>query len=200
MGNLNEIVITITGTVTGDIYYSRSYPDDDFNNNGKTEWYETPVYKVLIENKSTKKQWKGLRFMPYWNDPKNLDPRYSTKGWVNSGLSNSISKKAVTYYNPVYGVHNRYSPYGGAIQIKGSFLIHAGPETLTLKDYGWGAAGCVEIIGNFDNFKKDIMDLSNSKKTDVHDAILELVKERKLFVTVEHAVAPDFKKKFWKER
>ena len=33
MGSLNEILITISGTKTGDTYYSRSYPDDDFNNN-----------------------------------------------------------------------------------------------------------------------------------------------------------------------
>jgi len=190
MSKLNEILITISNTETSDVYYAKSYPDWDFNDNWLMEFYKVPVFKIFIENSTTKKVWKGLRFMPYWNDPKKLDKHYKQQGWVTAGLS-SIAKKAVTYYNPHYRTQNRVSPSNGAIQIKDSFLIHAGPAKLL--DYGWGSAGCVEIIGNFDKFKNDIKILSNSKKMDTNDAIRELVNTRKLFVKVEHAVAPNLK-------
>jgi hypothetical protein len=197
MGILNEVLIIISSEKTGENYLSRSYPDDDYDNNGKIELYKTPVFKVYIKSKGKKIAWKALRFMPYWNDPKQPSPKYKLRGWTNSGLGNSIPKKQVTYYNPAYGTHNRYSPYSGAIQIQGSFLIHAGPNSLI--DYGWGAAGCVEIIGNFDQFKNDIRDLSGSNFKDAHKAIQELVKAKKLFVKVEAAIAPNLRKNFWVE-
>ncbi|MES2590327.1 MAG: hypothetical protein V4608_00490 [Bacteroidota bacterium] len=198
MSKLNTVLITVSNIKTGETYRSRSYPNDDFNNNGKIELYTTPVFKVFIENNlpAQKKEWKALRFMPYWNDPAKPDSKYRTKGWANSGLSH-FPKTVVSYYNPNYGVHNRYSPYGGAIQIKGNFLIHAGPETID--ESGWGAAGCVEIIGNFDLFKEDIKLLSGSTETNAHDAILKLVAAKKLFVRVDLAVAPKLKNFLWGE-
>lgn len=192
-----EVTIIITGQKTGEIYHAKSYPDFDFDNNGKMELYETPVYKVIIQTKKNRKEWKALRFMPFWNDPKNPSKKYRARGWVNSGLSNYMQKKAVTYYNPNYGTQNRYSPYSGAIQIRGNFLIHAGPKNLSEK--GWGAAGCVEIIGNFDDFKNDIKKFSELKTKSSHDAISALVKARKLFVEVKYAPTPNLKSKFWKE-
>lgn len=197
MAILNEVLIVISNEKTGETYLSRSFPDDDYDNNGKIELYKTPVYKVYIKSKGKKIAWKALRFMPYWNDPKKLSPAYKMRGWANSGLSSSIVKKLVTYYDPKYGTHNRPSPYSGAIQIKGNFLIHAGPENL-LKS-GWGAAGCVEIIGDFDKFKNDIRDLSGSNIKNAHQAILDLVKAKKLFVRVEAAIAPNLKNNFWRE-
>ena len=197
MGKLNEVLIIISNEKTGDIYNARSYPDADYDNDGKLELYKTPVYKVYIKNKKIKKEWKALRFMPYWNDPKAPSQKYRSRGWVNSGLSQSISKKVVTYYNPKYGTQNRPSPFSGAIQIKDNFLIHAGPQNLF--EAGWGGAGCVEIIGDFDKFKEDIRNLSGSNKKNHHEAILELVKAKKLFVQVDFAVPPDLKKNFWQE-
>lgn len=191
----HSVLIVVTNKKTGDSYLCRSYPDDDIDNNNKIELYRTPVYKIVIKgidgaNSPQSKEWPAVRFMPYWNDPKTPDNHYKTKGWVNSGL-HKLDKRKVTYYNPSYGTQNRHSPYSGAIQLRDSFLIHAGPQSL--REIGWGSAGCVEIIGNFDNFKDDIKRISGSAHTNSHDAILELVKTGKLFVEVEYDVPPNFK-------
>jgi len=191
------VTITISGQKTGETYLAKSYPHYDFNKNGRMELYETPVYRVFISTEKSKVEWKALRFMPYYNDPKSPSSKYGAKGWVNSGLRSPISKKAITYYNPNYGTRNRYSPCAGGIQIKGNFLIHAGPTSLL--DSGWGAAGCVEIIGNFDKFKDDINKMSGLNKTNSHDAIITLVKAKKLFVQVDFAATPNLKSKFKKE-
>jgi hypothetical protein len=180
---MNSILITVTGIETGDTYYSRSYPDNDYDNNGKKEFYSTPVYKITIENEANKlqkKEWKALRFMPYWNDPKSPSTQYKAKGWVNSGLS-VVDRKKVTLYDKDYTVHNTTSLYKGAIQIQGNFLIHAGPTSIT--NYGWGAAGCVEIITK-----------------NLHDSMLSLVKSGKLFVEVQYALRPNLKNNFYLEQ
>ena len=176
-------------------YLARSYPDDDRDNNGRIEVYHVPVYKVFINGigpggAQVRKEWKALRFMPYWNDPKSPDKHYRTKGWVIAGLHN-LAKKKVTIYNPSYGTQNRHSPFSGAIQMRDSFLIHAGPRNL--QESAWGSSGCVEIIGNFDDFKKDIAELSGSSKQNAGDAISELVSARKFYVQVDHAVPPPIK-------
>ena len=197
---MNSILITVTGIETGDTYYSRSYPDNDYDNNGKKEFYSTPVYKITIENEANKlqkKEWKALRFMPYWNDPKSPSTQYKAKGWVNSGLSVVVRKK-VTLYDKDYTVHNTTSLYKGAIQIQGNFLIHAGPTSIT--NYGWGAAGCVEIIGDFDEFKKDIATLAGINTKNLHDSMLSLVKSGKLFVEVQYALRPNLKNNFYLEQ
>lgn len=196
--NLKAVEIIVSNLATGEVYLSRSYPDDDYDNNGKIELYNVPVHKVFIRGINNtgmpeKKEWKAVRFMPYWNDPAAPVKTYKSRGWINAG-KHKVARKVVSYYNPDYGTHNRYSPYGGAIQIEDSFLIHAGPNSLA--EYGWGSAGCVEIIGNFDDFKKDIQSLSGSSKINVHAAILELVAQKKLFVQVDYAAPIDIKKQF----
>ena len=57
----------------------------------------------------------------------------------------------------------------------------------------------MKIIGNFDNFKNDIRKLSGSDKTDPHDAILELVSARKLYVKVDYAEPPNIRADYWGE-
>ncbi len=200
---LRDVYITVSDTTTGDTYRSRSYPDDDYDDNGRIELYNTPVYRLYVDGEDDRgnkvsKSWKALRFMPYWNDPNSPSKKYRSKGWVNAGL-HQLSKRAVQRYNPSYGVQNRYSPFAGAIQMRNSFLIHAGPETLLQKDWGWGSAGCVEIVGDFDDFKADIQSLSGSLKTDAGEAIEELVKARKLWVEVKLAKPPKFKSKKYGE-
>jgi len=190
--SLKEVLLTLTSIETGDVYCARSYPHSDFNKNGRTELYGVPVYKLTLKSTLGVRTWKCLRFMPYWNDPENPSPHYRHKGWANSGLADPITRKAVTNYNKNYRVQNTPSPYDGAIQIRDSFLIHAGPSTL--KEWGWGAAGCVEVIGNFTLFKKDIRDLSGSEVSDFDNAILQLIKEKKLILTLQKAVRPNLKK------
>ncbi|MBZ4187453.1 hypothetical protein [Niabella beijingensis] len=193
--------IIVTSQTTGDTYLGRSYPDSDFDNNGKTEIYKIPVYYVDIEStdstgKKVTRRWKALRFMPYWNDPKDPSTHYKQKGWVNSG-KHKVARKKVTYYNPNYKVQNTPSPYDGGIQIDGSFLVHAGPSSLT--ESGWGAAGCVEIIGGFDKFKSDIQTLSGSTAKNSDEAIQGLVKAGQLYVQVDYAAPPDIKSAFYGE-
>ena len=50
MENLNKVLIHITAVQTGDYYMARSYPDDDYNNNGKIELYKVPVYTINLMN------------------------------------------------------------------------------------------------------------------------------------------------------
>ena len=75
----HSVLIVVSNKKTGDTYLSRSYPDDDINNNNKIELYRTPVYKIVIKgmdstNASQIKEWPAVRFMPYWNDPKTTIP------------------------------------------------------------------------------------------------------------------------------
>lgn len=189
--------ITVSNQKTGDTYLSRSFPDDDKDNNGLIELYRTPVYYVHLSARhrgGTKSEtWKALRFMPYWNDPKSPSKKYKSRGFINAGL-HALSKRPVPSFNPRYGVQNRYSPYAGAFRMRDSFLIHAGPKTLS--DRGWGSAGCVEIIGDFDQFKESIVNLSRSRSSTVHDPLLELVRRKRLFIEVERAKPPKFLRRF----
>lgn len=69
--------------------------------------------------------------------------------------------------------------------------MHAGPASL--QDVGFGSAGCIEIIGNYDDFKKAITDLSGLTGT-LDAAIQQLVNEKKLTVHIQAAAAPDIRK------
>ena len=199
MGVVRETLILVSNQKTADEYLAKTYPIKDVNpTTGKVRQYRTPVYKIFVKgtdgtSKPLVKEWTGLRFMPYWNDPKHPDGRYKTLGWVNSG-KHRVTKQPVTYYNRDYPIHNRISPFHGAITIDGSFLIHAGPADLS--DTQWGAAGCVEVIGDFDAFKNDIKEVSGATAANLDDAILETIKAQKLLIEVEQAEPPDFKKMF----
>ena len=179
---LRDVDIIISGTKTGDTYYAKSYPCSDMDKNSKIELYGVPVYYVYIKGtddkgQSVKYTWKALRFMPYYNPP-NFSS-YKTIGWVNSGL-HKLNRQPVPEYKKAYEVHNTYSQHNGAIVLKGTFYIHAGPEDLT--HIGWGAAGCVEIIGSFSEFKDQVKELSGSTQVDADSAISELVFYKKLYV------------------
>ena len=69
--------------------------------------------------------------------------------------------------------------------VKGGFYIHAGPESV--QDSGWGSAGCVEILGNFDAFKKDVLGLAGSTDTGstaaINAGMSKARRSTKLFVT-----------------
>lgn len=184
---------------TGDTYYAKSYPCSDMDKNSKIELYGVPVYYVYIKGtddkgQSVKYTWKALRFMPYYNPP-NFSS-YKTIGWVNSGL-HKLNRQPAPEYKKAYEVHNTYSQHNGAIVLKGTFYIHAGPEDLT--HIGWGAAGCVEIIGSFSEFKDQVKELSGSTQVDADSAISELVFYKKLYIEIEYATPPNIKANFYKE-
>lgn len=192
MTSLRSVTVVVTGDQTGETYLARAYPTADVNGNGKIELYRVPVFSVDLVGSNAADNpvtisWSGLRFMPYYNDPKRPNPHYSYKGWANAGLR-SLQKRAVQRYDPNYRVQNTATPYDGAIQMRDSFLVHAGPPTLA--NAGWGSAGCVEIIGNFNEFKNDIKTLSGSTAPGLDDALLELVRERMLYVQVNQAIPP----------
>lgn len=195
-----KVKITLSNKVVGS-YEARSYPDDDYDNNGKIELYKVPVYSIIVSGtdgagKPKTFLHKAPRFMPYWNDPKKLSSHYKTKGWANSGLS-SARTIIVNRYIRDYEVQNRYSPGKGAIVLKDAFYIHGGPANDT--DVGFGSAGCVEIIGNYDTFKSNIASLSGSASKASDDAITQLVIQGNLIVVIESAVVPDIKKLFTRE-
>jgi len=191
---LREVLIRVSNREVPNLYTARSYPKKDYNNNGLHELYEVPVYYVYIEGTdnrgiAVKRVWNALRFMPYWNDPKDRSPNYSTLGWANVGI-HYFPKTAVTQYKPNYTIHNSPGFSNGAIVIKDRFYIHEGPKDLI--SYGAGSAGCIGIIGSFDQFKEDIKELSGCNlNLSADSAILQLIKERKLFLQIESATPPD---------
>ncbi len=195
-----QVTVTLTNSVVGS-YEARSYPDDDYDNNGKIELYKVPVHKIIVSGTDSTGNaktidYKAPRFMPYWNDPKKPDKHYKSRGWINAGLS-SARRITVTRYKRDYAISNRPSTERGAIVMKGAFYIHPGPPNDSA--VGFGSAGCVEIIGSFTQFKADIASLSGSSKTDSDDAIDDLVKTRKLIVVIQQAKVPNIKKAFTKE-
>jgi hypothetical protein len=188
---MNDVTITVTNRKTGNYYQAKSYPDSDKDNDGIRELYRTPVYEIELQSGSNIKIWPCVRFMPYWNDPSAPNNNYKTLGFVNAGL-HQFTKTAVSLFLPNYGTQNRVSPYRGAIQIRDNFLIHAGPKSM--REIGWGSAGCVEIIGDFSLFKQDIRDLAGISNTvEPGLAIATLVKNSKLYVQVLYDTPPNFR-------
>lgn len=173
-------------------YEARSYPNQRFDKNGFYDLYKVPVYEIIVSGHDAAggvvtKNFMAPRFMPYYNDPKKPDPHYSTTGWVNSGLSKA-RQQVILQYKQDYEVQNRFSPGRGAIIVYKSFYIHAGPADLL--DYGFGSAGCIEIIGDFDVFKQTIAVFSGVSGGTSDVAIATLVKDRHLSVTIEEAKVP----------
>jgi hypothetical protein len=195
-----KVTITLTNKVVGS-YEARSYPHDDMNGDGKIELYKVPLFEISIAGvddtgNAVTFTHKAPRFMPYWNNPRTPDPHYHTKGWVNAGLSQARTIKVERYIRH-YEVRNRYSPGRGAIVMKGAFYIHAGPASEA--DVGFGSAGCVEIIGNYDIFKANIASLSGYPSAIADDAIAKLVMDRKLTVIIKNATVPDIKKLYTRQ-
>ncbi|MCL2590005.1 MAG: hypothetical protein FWD67_03770 [Betaproteobacteria bacterium] len=192
-----KVEIVVTSTVVGQ-YEARSYPHTPVDSTGYYNLYRVPVYKILVKGVDDVKQpqtkmFMAPRFMPYFNDPKNPDRGYKAKGWLNCGLS-SARTVAVTRYIQNYEMHNRISAYRGAIVVHQTFYIHPGPATVC--DYGFGSAGCIEIIGNFDVFKEAIASLSGITSGTSGDVIQKLVNDRKLIVIIETAPVPDIRNSF----
>ncbi|MBX3231272.1 MAG: hypothetical protein KIT84_10045 [Labilithrix sp.] len=198
---LRAVDVIVSAKKTGENYEARAYPVDDVDQDGRIELYNAPIYNVYVDGinaagKRERRTWKTPRYMPYNNPAGPLyDNHYKTVGFVTAGLSN-VPRFAVSTYKPDYQVQNRFSPFGGAIVVKGAFYIHAGPASVD--DYGWGSAGCVEIIGNYDDFKNDILELAGSPAANgsprtINDGIGALIRARKLFVTYEAAARPNLR-------
>jgi hypothetical protein len=193
---VQQVDIVVTNSVVGS-YEARSYPNQQTDAAGQYPLYSVPIYKIQIvgkdsSHKSVIVDFAAPRFMPYYNDPKRPDPHYKAVGWLNSGLS-SHRRVVVSIFKQDYAVQNRYSPGRGAIVVHESFFIHAGPASLG--DFGFGSAGCIEIIGDYNLFKQAIARLSCLPFAP-DQAIQQLVHARKLIVTIQHASPPDIKKNF----
>jgi len=194
-----KVEIIVTNIVVGN-YEARSFPHDQKDTSGFIPLYQVPVYKIIVRgtdasNNNKSFEFMAPRFMPYFNNPQDPVRDHKSKGWVNAGLASERTITVVQYKRD-YELHNRYSPGIGAIVVKDTFYIHAGPASLN--DFGFGSAGCIEIIGDFDEFKKSIADLSglSSGSLDSDRAIQQLVNSRKLIVTIQAAVAPNIKNNF----
>ena len=194
---LNQVEIVVTNFKVGS-YEARSYPDQETDSAGQYPLYSVPVYRIRVRGQDPSQNpftvdFSAPRFMPFYNDPKNPSPHYKALGWLNCGLS-SHRRVVVSRFIQNYAVQNRYSPGRGAIVVHESFYIHAGPASP--QDVGFGSAGCIEVIGNYDLFKHAIARLSGSASVQSDDAIQELVHARKLIVTIQAATPPDIKKNF----
>ncbi|MFT3816405.1 MAG: hypothetical protein QM750_02035 [Rubrivivax sp.] len=192
--SIRKVTIDVTGKAVGK-YEARSYPQDWRSDPEQIELYSVPLYQILVSGTDDSGaeqtyEFSAPRFMPYWNDPADPDKHYATRGWVNAGLSKTRTI-TVSRYLPNYKVQNRYSPGRGAIVLVGSFYIHAGPGEVS--DFGFGSAGCIEIVGNYDDFKSSIGGLSGSVAKDADRAIEDLVKHRKLVVQIRQVSVPDIK-------
>jgi hypothetical protein len=192
---VRPVKIIVTENIVG-TYEARSYPDEQKDSSGYYNLYSVPVYSILVEGldnhgKSKTINFMAPRFMPYFNDPKKPHREYSTKGWVNAGLSGGRTITVLRYIE-TYQVRNRYSPGYGAIVLVKTFYIHAGPSSLS--DYGFGSAGCIEIIGNYEEFKQAIAQISGISGLSSNNAIQKLVNERKLVVVIKQARVPDTRK------
>jgi hypothetical protein len=187
-----NVEIVVTNSVVAH-YEARSYPDQQTDDAGYYPLYKVPVHRILVRGKNaagaaTSIEFMAPRFMPYFNDPARPDPHYGLQGWANAGLS-SANRIKVSRYKQDYAVHNRYSPGRGAIVLRSTFYIHAGPATLS--DWGFGSAGCIEIIGNYDDFKNAIAGLSGLSNVSSDSAIQALVAAGKLTVVIQGAKVPD---------
>ncbi len=186
-----RVEIIVTNSIVAQ-YEARSYPDSQVDANGYYNLYQVPVYRIRVTGTDpaggkADLEFMAPRFMPYFNDPKNPNRDYRTLGWVNSGLS-APRRVIVSNYKRDYAVHNRYSPGRGAIVVHGAFYIHAGPAMLL--DVGFGSAGCIEIIGDYNDFKNAIAGLSGSSDADSDVAIQGLVNSKNLIVVIEAATVP----------
>jgi hypothetical protein len=193
---VQQVDIVVTNSVVGS-YEARSYPDQQTDAVGQYPLYSVPIYKIQVVGKDSSHKpvvvdFVAPRFMPYYNNPKQPDPHYKAVGWLNSGLS-SHRRVVVSTFKQDYAVQNRYSPGRGAIVVHESFYIHAGPASL--RDFGFGSAGCIEVIGDYNLFKQAIARLSGLP-SDPDQAIQQLVHAGKLIVTIQHAKPPDIKKNF----
>jgi len=192
--SVRQVEIVVTNNIV-EHYEARSYPDEQRDKKGFYALYRVPVYDILvngIDDKGNPNSMKFMapRFMPYFNNPK-TPTHYATKNWVNAGLSSGRTI-IISKYKMDYEVQNRYSPGRGAIVLHKAFYIHAGPADLL--NYGFGSAGCIEIIGNFEDFKKTIATLSGDMTGTPDDAIQRLVNAKKLIVKIEEAKVPNIKK------
>lgn len=192
-----QVEVVVTNVVVGD-YEARSYPDEQADAAGHYNLYSVPVYKILVtgtvaDNVATTTEFMAPRFMPFFNDPKHPHKQYKARGWLNAGLS-SRRRVVISTYKPDYAVQNRYSPGRGAIVVRDAFYIHAGPASL--QDVGFGSAGCTEIVGDYNLFKKAIADMSGFSPVSPDGAIQQLVTGQKLIVTIQPARPPDIKSHF----
>lgn len=186
-----EVEIIVTKNVVGS-YEARSYPNDQTDTNGFYPLYRVPLYQIAVTGKddnqvASSSTFIAPRFMPYFNDPHSPSSHYKAMGWIVSGLSHA-RRVVISTYLRHYAVQNRFSPGRGAIVVYQHFYIHAGPASLD--DSGFGSAGCIEVIGDWELFKQAIVERSGLQYPSADSVIEGLVRSSKLVVLIEAAVPP----------
>ena len=196
-----KVTITISGNPTGNKYYARTYPETMMAGENIV-LFKVPTYTVTVSGtdnngNQVSKSWETLRFMPYLNQhPEKTG--YKTKTGETpkaSGLADQKSDYRIQSYNPNYKIHNTYSPENGGFVIEGNFMIHDGPDGY--ENYGWGAAGCFEIMGKngFNEFKTFIFSLSGMEG-EREQGLVDFVKTGNLRLNLEKAERPKFETKY----
>ena len=185
-----DVTITISGTSNGLSYQAKTYPEY----NGKR--YGVPIYSLTVMGTNSKgekvsRTWNVLRFMPYLNqNPQNTGYKQATGSTpIMCGLSDE-RHSTIQSYNPNYQVHNSQTPENGGFVIYGNFMIHDGPDSEN--NTGWGAAGCMEVMGDegFTKLKSFIFDLSGSRDPNMEQGLKEFVSSGKLHINIEQSKRP----------
>ena len=110
---------------------------------------------------------------------------------IMAGLADK-REQPIQSYLPNYEIHNTHSEENGGFVITGSFMIHDGPDNLQTGARMWGAAGCMEVVGEngFSTMKEFIFSISGSENTDMEKGLQELVNSKNLWLKLEGTQRP----------
>jgi|GEM_PF-7020941 hypothetical protein len=145
--------------------------------------YDMPVFRVWLQGldangEPVSREWKALRFIPFCDQVAKVVPRT-----IVVGLS-FFPEQPIKYYIEDELVECE----SGSIRIKDNFLILGGPQSFTSE--GWGGTGFVEILGQPQAFRADILELAGIGFCSATDAMQQLIARRKLLVVLEMVPKP----------
>ena len=187
-----KVTIIVSGVPNSNTYIAKTYPQ------GSSLYFVVPVYNLTVsgtnkEGKEVSQTWQVLRFMPFLNENPQTTG-YKTKTGetpIMAGLADK-REQPIQSYLPNYEIHNTHSEENGGFVITGSFMIHDGPDNLQTEARMWGAAGCMEVVGEngFSTMKEFIFSISGSENTDMEKGLQELVNSKNLWLKLEGTQRP----------
>jgi RHS repeat-associated protein len=187
-----KVTITVRGVSNGNTYIAKTYPQRS------SRYFIVPAYNITVsgtnnEGKEVSQTWQVLRFMPFLNENPQATG-YKTKTGempIMAGLADK-REQTIQSYLPDYEIHNTFSEENGGFVITGGFMIHDGPDNLQSEAGMWGAAGCMEVVGEngFSTMKEFIFSISGSENTNIEKGLQELVNTKNLWLQLEGTPRP----------
>ena len=190
-----RVTITVSGISNGNTYIAKTYPQRS------SRYFIVPVYNITVsgtnnEGKEVSQSWQVLRFMPFLNENPQATG-YKTKTSETPIMAGLADKREhpIQRYIPEYEIHNTFSEENGGFVITGSFMIHDGPDNLQSDAGMWGAAGCMEVVGEkgFSKMKEFIFSISGSENKNIDKGLQELVDSKNLWLNLEGTSRPPVK-------